>query len=234
MSKELTEDQEFIELLENKEDGSLTILKQYLEMVLRIKPDKVEMQLMNKRLLNSFPDMAILKNGLDNVGNDFNKSQKLIEALDSQNKVISRNLSNKIGQHNRILTFSNSSTVAFCLNQLQDIEIWVMESLPGGEGKNMQIHLKHITHLISDKVGYELIEKKRIEILVLGCDSFIEGVGFVNKVGSQYLVDLCLVANTPVLILGSRLKSTGLIAQTSSNLMEHCTFNSVTTLILDT
>ena len=136
-----------------------------------------------------------------------NQFQKSLDTFrDGQVKWLKElNLSGKT-----VLTHSHSTTVIFCLSELQADDrpgiIYQTESLPGGEGRVQAKDLRkagYSVELISDS-KVELIIKKT-NVVLLGAD----GIGtkyFSNKVGSAAIARLAQRASVPVYVLSDPTK----------------------------
>jgi translation initiation factor 2B subunit (eIF-2B alpha/beta/delta family) len=141
-------------------------------------------------------------------------------------------LKENIPNKQRILTFSNSYTIAEVLKNLRDRVIYVCESHPGGEGKVLHEILQGSV-LVRDEKGSEMIQHKKIDALIIGCDALTRDVGFINKVGTKVFVSMTRKSQIPVFILTSQLKVTDKLPEITSDLLEEVPWFENMILIID-
>ncbi len=109
----------------------------------------------------------------------------------------------------KILTISNSKTVLDLMKLMHqngiNPKVFVLKSLPGGEGKILYSKLKNLkinSYLIEDSALDEVI--KMIDIVIIGADKILAEKWFVNKIGTKKLVNLARKNSKPVFF--SRIK----------------------------
>lgn len=109
------------------------------------------------------------------------------------------------------LTISNSKTLTeffkYWNSHINKIEIFVCESLPGGEGKIMK------ENLVKEGLDAKIIKDdktetfmKKSEVVFLGADKVLEGGSIVNKIGSKNLSIAAINSHIPVFVLATKNK----------------------------
>lgn len=134
---------------------------------------------------------------------------QLRRSLIEGNNLIAERLRTIIPAGRRVITLSNSSTVAAALPSLDPREVVVLESRPGGEGAELAEILKR--SLGPDRVTLEpdaamgkLVE--RCDAALVGIDSFDSVGSVVHKVGTLPLALCCREAGIPFYAAGHSFK----------------------------
>lgn len=176
------------EIMEDRRHGSSWILLQTIKLLKRIKPEnRAEVC---GRISSSHPAMAGLKALYTAITENplMDPEKVVVEA----NEKTSKNLE-KLVAGKTVTTISRSHIVEKGL--LKASKVIVLESLPGGEGKETaawlekQREFKGLTRIVPDALmGYALRES---ELVVVGADS-ISFSAFLNKVGT---LPLALTSN---------------------------------------
>ncbi|MHA2090929.1 MAG: hypothetical protein ACW98K_08725 [Candidatus Kariarchaeaceae archaeon] len=231
----LSQDKEFKKILSDRVHGSTHLLESFLSLILKHQPIQDEIENAGRELEDTFPEMVVLQNGLKEIlkgKNPIESSKMLLEGLKHCNSILFQKLKENIPNKQRILTFSNSYTIAEVLKNLRDRVIYVCESHPGGEGKVLHEILQGSV-LVRDEKGSEMIQHKKIDALIIGCDALTRDVGFINKVGTKVFVSMTRKSQIPVFILTSQLKVTDKLPEITSDLLEEVPWFENMILIID-
>ncbi|WP_277554855.1 NUDIX domain-containing protein [Halobaculum limi] len=106
-----------------------------------------------------------------------------------------------------VLTLSRSETVATALATL-DGPIFVAESAPGGEGRNVAASLaaeaeREVT-LLPDSAVASLLAEGRVDAALVGADAVLADGSVANKVGTRTLALVAADADVPVYVVTAR------------------------------
>jgi translation initiation factor 2B subunit (eIF-2B alpha/beta/delta family) len=134
-------------------------------------------------------------------------------SLTDGNRLIARTLQAVIAPASQIITLSNSSTVREALFALEPARVYVMHSLPGGEGESQAAALRTGLADRGGGVRVELVPDSALANLVplvdcalVGIDSY-DGYGAIlHKVGTLPLALCCRHFGKPFYAAGHSLK----------------------------
>jgi translation initiation factor 2B subunit (eIF-2B alpha/beta/delta family) len=148
--------------------------------------------------------------------------QRLHEVKDSLihgNQMIAENLREFIPPTSRVITLSNSTTVRDVLVALRVRAVYVLESQPGGEGKQLAEALRsglrpaagtvsrqEVVHLIPDSAIGNIVPQ--VDCAVIGVDTFDRTGAVVHKVGTLPLALCCKHFGKAFYAVGHSLKFT--------------------------
>ncbi len=141
------------------------------------------------------------------------------ESLVHGNQMIAENLRELVPPTSRVITLSNSTTVRDVLVSLRVRSVYVLESQPGGEGKQLAEALRsglrpaagtvsrqEVVHLIPDSAIGNIVPQ--IDCAVIGVDTFDRTGAVVHKVGTLPLAMCCKHFGKPFYAAGHSLKFT--------------------------
>lgn len=199
--------------------GSQELNEKILKLFLKINSKKVLDWTLNflKTNLTSF---EVIQKTINELQSSFeNKSlnqikrviKKKIQSYDKRVQKIFKKLMPRLFNEIKILTISNSKTVFDLIKLIQrkkfSPEIYVLKSLPGGEGKILYSKLKR------EKINSHLIEDIRlknvinlIDIVIIGADKIKAGKWFLNKIGTKKLVTLARKNSKPIYLVALKEK----------------------------
>ena len=137
--------------------------------------------------------------------------EDLEQSLREGNQRIAANLKALIASGATIITLSNSSTVRQALVSLQAANVFVMESLPGMEGRSMahavEKQLKAVggrVQLIPDAVIGNVVPQ--VDCALVGIDTFDFSGALYHKAGTLPLALCCRQFDKPLYAAGHSLK----------------------------
>ena len=137
--------------------------------------------------------------------------EELEQSLLEGNQRIAANLKALIAPGATVITLSNSSTVRQALVSLQATNVFVMESLPGMEGRSMaqavEKQLKAVgglVQLIPDAVIGNVVPQ--VDCALVGIDTFDFSGAIYHKVGTLPLALCCRQFDKPLYAAGHSLK----------------------------
>jgi len=191
----------FDEILSDQTHGSTYLIKQYLQLIDDVSRD--QLSVMNTKLQEAFPDMAIIQNvtsSLESTSDPLSMSKKIEADLDNFVNGIVEQIKQQVND-SRILIFSNSQTVIDVLNQLKPNKTTVMQSLPGGEGEDLAKTLD--AEVVADMLALSRLDE--FDLVLVGCDSYTNE-SLINKIGTNVLAELCKLKNIPIIALTSKYK----------------------------
>lgn len=210
----------FKNLIQDRENGSTTIAIKFIEILLSFlnssSMDDIDLNLTLKKLNNEFKDMSIInciiieiQNNRDNL---INTCHKILEDIYSTDTRILTEFKSHIESTNKsFLTFSNSHSIKFVLCNSNPGSVYVMESIPGGEGKilynDFKECLKEISLSFIEDDKLELNKDNHFDYIIIGCDAFNKEKGIVNKIGTTKLIKKAKENNIPVIVIASKFKS---------------------------
>ena len=178
--------EELEEIVQDRSHGSSWILSRTIKLLKKVEVEKRAE--VCERIASSHPAMAGLKALSLAIAKNplFDAEAKVSEA----NSKTSKNL-RKLVKGKTVTTLSRSHIVENGL--LGAKEILVLESLPGGEGKDVAEWLRsrgfvNVKLFCDASMGSAV---KKSDLVVVGADSILE-TGFINKIGS---LPLALISN---------------------------------------
>ena len=149
-------------------------------------------------------------------------SKRLLQAKQSLvngNRLIGENLRALIPPKATVITLSNSTTVRDVLVALRVRAVYVLESQPGGEGKQLAEALRsglrpaagtvsrqEVVHLIPDSAIGKIVPQ--VDCAVIGVDTFDRTGAVVHKVGTLPLALCCKHFGKAFYAVGHSLKFT--------------------------
>jgi len=142
---------------------------------------------------------------LENYLNNFDSAEK--ESLDK----LFQNSRKLLPRFRTALTISNSRTLIeffkYLNSHINKIEIFISESLPGGEGNIMaEILSKNGLNAKVIKDDEAEVFAKKSDVVFLGADKILEDGSIVNKIGSKNLSIVAKNRNIPVFVLATKNK----------------------------
>ncbi len=151
-----------------------------------------------------------------------NRPQRLHEVKESLvhgNQMIAENLRELVPPTSTVITLSNSTTVRDVLVALRVRSVYVLESQPGGEGKQLaealrgglrrsavSVSRQEVVHLIPDSAIGNIVPQ--VDCAVVGVDTFDRTGAVVHKVGTLPLALCCRHFGKPLYAAGHSLKFT--------------------------
>ena len=185
------------------------------------------------------PSMAVVHHFLDHVkavhSDDLRHEihEYIDEWTNAENSTIVKTSRQLEPGWSKFLTHSRSGLVSKVVKKLSNrIQLlYQTESFPGLEGR--------VQHKYFEQVGIKslLIEDEEVrivmqdvDVVLLGMDQYSDSQ-FVNKMGSQSIVDFAGESATPVLILGDTRKKVSEISPGDSTIFEQVSLNNVTKII---
>jgi translation initiation factor 2B subunit (eIF-2B alpha/beta/delta family) len=164
-----------------------------------------------KQLQSMHPAIATVRNVGGLLLNHPGAIDQLEQSLRQGNERIARNLRSLIPSGAKVITLSNSSTVREALVALKPSLIFVMESLPGGEGRDMAASLEKQlgpsggeARLILD--GAACVTVPKIDCALVGIDAFDAAGAIYHKIGTLPLAQCCRQFGKPFYAAGHSLK----------------------------
>jgi translation initiation factor 2B subunit (eIF-2B alpha/beta/delta family) len=157
-----------------------------------------------RRIENIVNDMTVA-NWNDTIAHKIDDTVQ--EEMDSGGQIADRFLG--LMQGGTFLTLSYSSTIMTSLlhqKNENEIHVYIMESLPGGEGRITAKKLsKHniAVKLIPDSMLGSVIDE--VDCCIVGADAITPN-GILNKVGTRALAATCMSAGKTMYVLSSEFK----------------------------
>lgn len=229
-------------IINDKEHGSTKVLQDICQLFLYQRYDLDELRWAFIKLRKINPSMVVIHHFLNELQTklDLNFKNHVIQYIDKwqycEERIASYIFKLLPQTPLTILTHSYSGVVikvlvllkskGVCFNVLQT------ESTPGGEGKlqaEALVRLKLKIDLIADKkIAHKF---PGIDVCLLGVDQYNHR-GFVNKIGSQAIVDLTKEYTTPLYTIGdSRKQVTHIQPESIKGLFEYVSYNQQIKLI---
>ena len=233
--------QMFEKILNDTTNGSTDILFKFLEFVRKVNPTMDELLVYIDDLKKQYYEMLVIRKGTDKLWNHYRKFKNIREsALILQNEItaynfqILKNLREHVDTfHDKVcLTISNSLTLQFVLQDLDFKEIYIMRSMPGGEGIYLFDKIAN-SHLIEDERAASFIRSGVVDIILMGCDAYKPDHSFINKVGSRKISEAACEFDIPIYVLTNGLKETEKLPKIKSNLFEEILITSNTSIITE-
>ncbi len=231
----------FEQILNDTTNGSTDILFKFLEFVRKINPSMDELLVYIDDLKKQYYEMMVIRNGTDKLWNHFRKFTDIRESarilqneITSYNFQILKNLRHHVDTfHDKVcLTISNSLTLQFVLQDLDFKEIYIMRSMPGGEGIYLFDKIPN-SHLIEDQRAASLIRSGVVDIILMGCDAYKSGHSFINKVGSRKISEAAREFDIPIYVLTNGLKEAEKLPKIKSSIFEEVPINSNISVITE-
>lgn len=213
-------DREFRKILNDRSSGSAELCRNlmiYLRHKIINEHDISREIRLAKSKLGHF---AVISNVLDGLILPLKKNEKssvldyIEEYLNQEQNVyeaVFKCVPRKLKKSDCVLTLSNSNTVFEVLklwrSSCKNLKVFVLESLPGGEGKLLAGRLKKAgvnSVLVPDNSISAHIGKAGL--LLLGCDAILRNGDVINKTGSRDAAVIAAYFNKPVLVVASEYK----------------------------
>jgi translation initiation factor 2B subunit (eIF-2B alpha/beta/delta family) len=240
---------EINKIRQNREDGSLQILENSIELIMSYLDSKTFFDNVLKYQLNlllkTFPDFAVLHHfisGINQQGNAKREISAFVSGYKRKWHDVERNISNHFLNNitvkgSTILLHSNSRTIHVLFEEIArrnlSINVLQTESQPGGEGILQAEYLR--------KPGFKVILIKEddivnhlnnIDMFLIGSDR-IEPENIINKVGSETIAKLFINVGKPVYVLADSRKIIREIWPVKSVLFEKVTRKLITGVITE-
>ncbi len=211
---------ELTSILNDTISGSAEILEKINSYIILHVSNKVELKSIMRQVKIQFPFFAGIQNYILVLRRlcekkSFNEVIQFIEnskqEMGYKFNLIFENAKCILQSNNKIISLSNSLTLKkfFQIGFLQNLtfKVFVLESLPGGEGKVLCSNLKKLginAELLEDhQLSKEVI---KIDTAIIGCDMISEDGSVINKIGSRLLAAKCKSVNKPFYVLGDKTK----------------------------
>lgn len=207
------------QIIGNYTHGSQDILEFVLGLLQQFNSRDFVLRLIDE-FIQTFQNFEVIQQTLMRIkeysrDNDLNKIKKFIEEIIEEfyKKVekLFRKFEREIHPEIKILTISNSRTIFELLYRSRikffSPEVYVLESLPVGEGKILDNRLKAFgvnSTLIKDSEMKDYV--KKVDIVLMGADRIVSGKYFMNKVGSKKLAQAANKFNKPVYVVAFKEK----------------------------
>lgn len=219
-------------ILNDYTSGSQEINEKILKLLLKVHSKKAFNYLIEIFKIN-FTSFQIVQNTLSELEKLLSRKNlketrlQIRKNLDRYQKRIEK-IFNQIKKHIKpsvkILTISNSKTVFDLVKLMHEKKyepnIFVLISLPGGEGKILHQKLKKHkinSRLIPDKEMRKILNK--IDIVITGADKIIDGQFFLNKIKTKRLLTAAREKNKPSFLVTLKekiVKESDLIVQSKT------------------
>ncbi|MHA1347540.1 MAG: hypothetical protein ACTSO3_14160 [Candidatus Heimdallarchaeaceae archaeon] len=143
-------------------------------------------------------------------------ADRVLEKLDNQRETLSEKLVPILSKCKTIMTYSRSSTFAYSLFKLIDInnkeelpEIVVFESRPALEGKKLALEASKagfkVNYLVDAAVGLAMKTFKP-DIILIGADAIFPNGNVANKIGCHALAMFAYQYKVPMYVASTTLK----------------------------
>ncbi len=218
-----SKDLEFTELEQILSDytfGSQDILEFLIRSLQKSSDKDIILGVIDKSILPNFKNFEVIQRTFTQI-KEYAQTHDLPEIKQYMQDIIN-NFYKKVGKILRqfekvifpgikILTISNSKTISEIIPRIKfkfySPEVYVLESLPVGEGKILDNRLKAFgvnSTLIKDSEMKDYI--KKVDIVLMGADRIVSGKYFLNKVGSKKLAMAAKKFNKPVYVVALKEK----------------------------
>lgn len=201
LSKKLKE--EINEILNDYQSGSQEINEKILQVLLKVNSVK-KIKLLIELFKLNFDTFQIVQNTMkwlensiekENIENIKSKIRRRLHSYQTKINKIFRQIRKHLKPSIKILTISNSKTIfdlIFLIHTKNySPEVFVLTSLPGGEGRVMYQKLKSYgisSHLVEDNKMKKFVNEA--DIVLVGADKILPGKWFINKVKTKKLVTI--------------------------------------------
>ncbi len=204
-------------LRRNRVSGALDLALEAIALASDWRAQGRPLEELTKSLRTMHPAIAPVANVarlLEEPGADLpSRLQEVRSSLLDGNRRIALNLQQVIPTGITIITLSNSSTVRDALFILEPARVYVMRSLPGGEGEAQAKALRAGVAERDGKTAVEVISDTaianvvpRVYCALVGIDSYDRGRTILHKVGTLPLALCCRHFEKPLYAAGHSLK----------------------------
>ncbi|MCX8056922.1 MAG: hypothetical protein N3F03_04855 [Ignavibacteria bacterium] len=193
--------QELFQILNDYSSGSQEILEKIFKFLIRIRSPK-KLSFIIQLFKNNFVHFQVIQTSLNELEKILKTKtinhvkNQIIKQLSNYQKRIENvftRLEKYLKPSLKILTISNSKTIYDLLvlihNKGYNPKIYVLLSLPGGEGKILYKKLKENrieSFLVHDEKIHQIIDE--IDLVFVGADKIVEDKFFINKVKTKKLL----------------------------------------------
>ena len=222
------------QILNDQTHGSTYLALQILGIIVQDNLNDTEIEDVLQRCIIQFSDMKIfsaIKNKIMDSNNKTETSGHLIRQIEESSLIITKKIKPLIKDDMDLITFSYSQTVQVVLSQLNYHKVYSMKSTPGNEGIVLAKNLKG-SSIISDKEGIKKIYNNQIDCVIIGCDEYSNS-NFINKIGTNAVLEATKTNQVPVYVLTSNLKYGKLLTLPKNSLFEICEITPNTEIITD-
>jgi translation initiation factor 2B subunit (eIF-2B alpha/beta/delta family) len=207
-----------VSLFNNKTDGSTTLL---IKLNTIVKKELVDREYVgylikeSRKRFNSFSAIINYLNEIEPKLNNINALNKVIDYYQDYEEVVNRRIFENGKRYflkkSRILTISNSLTIASFLTSLHEmnkkLEVIIAESRPKNEGRNLaKILLKKGIPIEFITDFSATVYAAKSDAVITGADKILSNGNAVNKTGSRALAILCRYYNKPFYVIASKNK----------------------------
>ncbi|WP_435334878.1 NUDIX domain-containing protein [Haloarchaeobius sp. TZWWS8] len=153
-----------------------------------------ELSDLGTRLLRARPSMAVLKNRVNRVLATADRGAASVEetAIEEIRRATSADTeaavrASALVKDRSVLTLSRSGTVLRALADADPMELFVLESRPGGEGVGVAESLvdELPVTLVPDAAVAQVLASEDIDVLLVGADTVLPDGTVVNKTGTR-------------------------------------------------
>ena len=221
MSDSIRWDQSLLRLRDNRISGATDLAREAIDLALAWIEAGRDPAALALQLDAMHPAIATVRNVgrllTEGAGELYARLKDLRQSLVEGNQVIAENLRPLIPPGSGVITLSNSSTARDALIGLPVGRVYVMESLPGGEGKQMAEALRKglgrsaEVQLIPDAAMGNVVP--RVDCALVGIDSCDDTGAILHKVGTLPLALCCHRYGKPLYAAGHSLKHTATVKQ---------------------
>ena len=199
----------------NHTSGALDLALEAIDLAGAWRDAGMDLHVLAAQLQRMHPAIATVRNVgrllLEDPPSAWRRLEDLAQSLREGNQRIAAHLKALIAPASTIITLSNSSTVRHALYFLQAANVFVMESLPGMEGRSMAQavakQLKDVggrVQLIPDAVIGNVVPQ--VDCALVGIDTFDISGAIYHKVGTLPLALCCRQFDKPLYAAGHSLK----------------------------
>ena len=210
------------EIIEDKSSGAAQLTVKAANAFLKLIEEKPTMKSVKKlvKLLSearpSMPSIANMAYRISQIIDEqVSEGMDLGEAIEfavgsavkeyqSRMSSVVRNASQKLRKYTAILTHSYSSTVAAALELCEGLRIYVTESRPGFEGRDLAERLARLgfdVTLIVDSAASYVLDKGEVDAVITGCDAVLDDCSIVNKIGTKMIALAASEAEVPFTVV---------------------------------
>ena len=199
----------------NHTSGALDLALEAIELAGAWRQAGMDLHVLAAQFQRMHPAIAAVRNVgrllLEDPRTAWRRLEDLAQSLREGNQRIAAHLKALIAPAATIITLSNSSTVRHALISLRAASVFVMESLPGREGRSMvqsvEKKLKDVggrVQLIPDSVIGNVVPQ--VDCALVGIDTFDISGAIYHKVGTLPLALCCRQFDKPLYAAGHSLK----------------------------